>query len=94
MWLVRLLIGVARPSARGRNRRRVGPSSTVISTTFISSAIRSWLFSALEAADSISLRMSTAAPRGENSSSARARSMCRPRTWLAMSRALRGGIRT
>ena len=46
MWLVRLWIGVARPSARGRKRFRVGPSSTVISATRISSATRSWLFSA------------------------------------------------
>ena len=38
MWLVRLLIGVARPIARGRKRRRVGPSSTVIEATRISSA--------------------------------------------------------
>jgi hypothetical protein len=79
MWQVRLLIREARPMARGWKRRRVGPSSTVISEINISSAIRSWLFSAFEAADSISLRMSCAAPRGENSSSARAWSMCRPR---------------
>jgi hypothetical protein len=55
MWLVRLWIGVARPWARGRNRFKVGPSSTVIEATRISSPIRSWLFSALEAAESISL---------------------------------------
>ena len=66
MWLVRLLIGVARPSARGRKRRRVGPSSTVIEVIRISSPIRSWLFSAFAAAESISLWMSSAAPRGEN----------------------------
>src|SRR5215203_271150 len=94
MWLVRLLIGVARPIARGRKRRRVGPSSTVIEETRISSPTRSWLFSALAAAELISLWMSWAAPRGENCRSARAFSMCMPRTWSAISRALRGAIRT
>src|SRR6201995_2379243 len=94
MWLVRLLIGVARPSARGRKRRRVGPSSTVIEVIRISSPIRSWLFSAFAAAELISLWMSSAAPRGEKASSARACSMCRPRTWSAMRRALRGATRT
>src|SRR6201994_4464078 len=94
MWLGRLLIGVARPSARGRKRRRVGPSSTVIEEMRISSPTRSWLFSAFAAAESISLWMSCAAPRGENASSARACSMCMPRTWSAMSRALRGATRT
>src|ERR1700761_5346351 len=94
MWLVRLLIGVARPSARGRKRRSVGPSSTVIEEMTISSPTRSWLFSAFAAAESISLWMSSAAPRGENASSARAFSMCMPRTWSAMRRALRGATRT
>jgi hypothetical protein len=52
------------------------------------------LFSALEAAESISLSMSRAAPRGENRSSERASSIGRPRTWSATSRALRGAMRT
>src|ERR1700744_6209824 len=94
MWLGRLLIGVARPSARGRKRRSVGPSSTVIEEMTISSPTRSWLFSAFAAAESISLWMSSAAPRGENASSARAFSMCMPRTWSAIRRALRGATRT
>src|SRR4029077_1407578 len=94
MWLVRLLIGGARPSARGRNRRGVGPPSTVIEVIRISSPIRSWLFSAFAAAESISLWMSRAAPRGEKERSARACSMCRPRTWSATRRALRGATRT
>src|SRR5882757_4807656 len=94
MWLVRLLIGVARPRARGRKRRRVGPSSTVIEVIFISSPIRSWLFSAFAAAESISFWMSRAASRGEKASNARACSMCRPRTWSATRRALRGAMRT
>ena len=64
MWLVRLSIRVARPSARGRKRLSVGPSSTMISAIRRSSATRSWLFSALAAAESISLRMSLAAARG------------------------------
>ena len=66
MWHVRLWIGVARPRARGRKRFSVGPSSTRISETRISSPTRSWLFSAFAAADSISFWMSRATPRGEN----------------------------
>src|SRR5882757_9946641 len=38
--------------------------------------------------------MSRAASRGEKASSARACSMCRPRTWSATRRALRGAMRT
>src|SRR4029077_6711230 len=72
MWLGRLLIGVARPSARGRKRRRVGPSSTVIEVIRISSPIRSWLFSAFAAAESISLWMSGAAAGGGEEGGARA----------------------
>src|SRR5262249_48655133 len=59
-----------------------------------SSATRSWLFSALAAAESISLRMSPAAPREEKFSRLRASSIGRPRTWSATSRALRGATRT
>src|SRR6202000_2472440 len=60
----------------------------------IASPTRSWLFSAFAAAELISLWMSSAAPRGENCSSARACSMCMPRTWSAIRRALLGETRT
>ena len=56
---------VARPRARARQRFRVGPWSTRISAISMSSATRSWLFSALAAAESMSLRMSRAARGGE-----------------------------
>src|SRR5215204_3243593 len=59
-----------------------------------SSATRSWFVSALAAADSISLRMSCAAPRVEKRSSGSASSSGRPRTWSATRRALRGATRT
>src|SRR6266536_5260855 len=59
-----------------------------------SSATRSWFASALAAADSISLRMSWAAPRVEKRSRARASSSGMPRTWSATRRALRGATRT
>ena len=67
MWLVRLSIRVARPRARARQRLIVGPSSTVICEMRMSSAMRSWLFSALAAAESSSLAMLRAAPRGSQS---------------------------
>src|SRR6476659_2773784 len=59
-----------------------------------SSATRSWLFSALAAADSISLRMSCAALRVEKRSRGSASSIGSPRTWSATRRALRGATRT
>src|SRR5438034_6824434 len=59
-----------------------------------SSATRSWLASALAAADSISLRMSRAAPREEKRRSASASSIGSPRTWSATRRAFRGARRT
>src|SRR6056297_2772845 len=49
MWHVRLLMRVARPRARGRNRRNVGPSSAKQATTNSSSASWSSLFTALAA---------------------------------------------
>ena len=94
MWQVLLLIGVARPIALGRKRLIVGPSSTRISRMIISSPIRSWLASALAAADSTTFDTSPAAERGEKESSALASSMCLPRTWSATSRTLRGETRT
>ena len=79
MWQVFFSIRVARPRARARQRFSVGPSSTRISAIRRSSATRSWLFSALAAAESISLAMSRAAPRGEKLSSVArlARPACR-----------------
>src|SRR5262249_45164945 len=75
-------------------RRSLGPSSTWMSLIIRSSAIRSWLASALAAADSISLRMSRAAPRLEKRSRAIASSIGSPRTWSATSRAFLGARRT
>ena len=66
MWQVLFSMRVARPRARARQRFSVGPSSTWISVIRMSSATRSWLFSAFAAAESISFAMSRAAPRGEN----------------------------
>ena len=63
MWQVRLLMRVARPLALGRNRRIVGPSSTVTRTTTSSRASRPWLWSALAMADWRVLRIGTAAAR-------------------------------
>src|SRR5262249_29283528 len=79
-WLVRLSIRVARPRARGRQRLRVGPSSTRISAMRRASATSPWCAAAFAAAESISLARSRAAPRGENVSSVRASSTLRPRT--------------
>src|SRR5215207_7993877 len=59
-----------------------------------SSATRSWFASALAAAESISFRMSRAAPRDEKRSSARASSIGNPRTWSATRRAFLGATRT
>src|SRR5436190_24402988 len=64
MWLVRLRILVARPSARGRNLLMVGPSSTITWKTRSSSGRSSWLCSALAIADSRTFRTGTAAARG------------------------------
>src|SRR6187397_1726354 len=60
----------------------------------MSSATRSWLFSALTAAESSSLATSRAALRVEKRSSERASSICLPRTWSATRRSLRGATRT
>src|SRR5204863_1243101 len=74
MWLVRFRILVARPSARGRNRLMVGPSSTKTWKIWSSSGRSSWLCSAFATADSRTFRTGSAAPRGVWVSIARASS--------------------
>src|SRR4029450_11243925 len=94
MWLVRLFTREARPSARGRCRFRVGPSSTnALATKRLSAG--SWkLCSALAMAESSTLRTGSAAARGVNCRMRRASSTCRPRMRSPIRRALNGVTRT
>src|SRR5918911_3162972 len=85
---------VARPSARGRNRLSVGPSSIHARVTTSSSAGRPRLCSALAIADSRTLPIGVAAPRWVNLSTRRASSTWRPRMRFTTRRALVGEIRT
>src|SRR3954469_2445016 len=91
---VRLRMRVARPIARGRNRLSVGPSSATTEWIRSSSPTSSWLFSALEIADSSSLLQAFAAPRDVRARIARAWGTSLPRMWSQTSRALRAEVRT
>src|SRR6266542_4873446 len=84
----------ARPRARGRNRFRVGPSSTYASATKRVSAGSCWLCSALAIAESSTFLTGTAAARGVNWSTRRASSTWRPRMRSMTRRALNGETRT
>src|SRR4029450_6748807 len=94
IWLGRLFGREARPSARGRCRFRVGPSSTnALATNRLSAG--SWkLCSALATAESSTLRTGSAAARGLNCRIRRASSTCRPRMRSKTRRALNGVTRT
>jgi hypothetical protein len=66
MWLVRLLMRVARPWARGRHRFMVGPSSTIATETTRSARLRSSVFSAFATALSSTLYTVSEAACGAN----------------------------
>src|SRR5690349_8040511 len=82
MWLVRLLMRVARPWARGRQRFMVGPSSTRPTVTTRSPRSRSSVVSALATALSSTLWIVVAADCGAKASRLSASSTGRPRTML------------
>src|SRR3954468_8373841 len=99
MWLVRLRIREARPWARGRNRLRVGPSSTKASVMNRSSGSRRWLrtcarCSALATAESRTLPTGSLAACGSNFMIACASLAGRPRMRSTTRRTLVGDIRT
>src|SRR5690606_14641957 len=99
MWLVRLRICDARPCARGRNRLRVGPSSTYAAeTTSVeasnASLARSALTRAFAIALSTTLRTVSPAACGANFSVATACSACLPRMRSTTRRAFWGVTRT
>ena len=79
MWQVRLRMRVARPRARGRKRRSVGPSSAKQARTNSSSASCSSLCTALATALASTLRMSWATSRVVNCRISSARRTSRPR---------------
>ena len=88
MWHVRLRMRVARPRARGRKRRSVGPSSAKQASTNSSSASCSSLCTALATALARTLRMSLATSRVVNCRISSARRTSRPRIRSRTSRAL------
>ena len=88
MWHVRLRMRVARPRARGRKRRSVGPSSAKQARTNSSSASCSSLCTALATALASTLRMSWATSRVVNCRISSARRTSRPRIRSRTSRAL------
>src|SRR3954468_24031177 len=99
MWLVRLRIREARPWARGRNRLRVGPSSTNASVMNRSSGSRRWLrtcarCSALATAESSTLPTGSLAACGSNFMIACASLAGSPRMRSTTRRTLVGDIRT
>src|SRR6478735_1751442 len=94
MWLVRLLMRVARPWARGRQRFIVGPSSTCATDTTRSWVSRPSVVWALATALRRTLCTVSAAACGANSRVARAWSTGRPRTRSTTRRAFIGVIRT
>ena len=94
MWLVRLLMRVARPWARGRQRFIVGPTSTCATDTTRSWVSRPSVVSALATALRRTLCTVSAAACGANSRIERACSTGTPRTRSTTRRAFIGVIRT
>ncbi len=94
MWLVRLLIRVARPCARGRHRFIVGPSSTCAIETIRSPVGRPSVVSAFATALSSTLATVFAAACGVKARIDCASSTGRPRTRSTTRRAFIGVIRT
>ena len=94
MWLVRLLMRVARPWARGRQRFIVGPSSTWATVTTRSARARLSVVVALATALSSTLCTVVAADCGAKASRFSASSTGSPRTMLTTRRAFIGVIRT
>src|SRR5512134_3033398 len=88
-WVIGLLMGKARPWARGRQRLILGPSLAVASATTRSSAARSWLFSALAVALLSTLATSRAAACGMKRRMAAASSTGRPTMAWVTRRVLR-----
>ena len=94
MWLVRLLMRVARPWARGRQRFIVGPSSTCATDTTRSWVSRPSVVSAFATALRRTLCTVSAAACGANWRMDRAWSTGMPRTRSTTRRAFIGVIRT